>query len=64
MIWVMLGIFSTAILGITANIYAYRNGFCDGAHWVNEGPGYPSRPPDSWWWYETDEARRLARSLK
>lgn len=39
------------VLAIFSAKAAYHNGFRDGALWVAEGDGYPSRPRDSWWGY-------------
>lgn len=46
------GLTALSILMVIAMRAAYHNGFRDGAHWMWQGDGYPSRPPDSWWFYE------------
>lgn len=47
-------------LSIVAMHSAYRNGFRDGALWMHEGDGYPSKPHAGWYWWAQAERRGLS----
>jgi predicted RNA-binding Zn-ribbon protein involved in translation (DUF1610 family) len=58
-VWTALAMAFFGLLSLITAGHAYRNGFRDGALWMDRGNTYPSKPHPEWWWWKTAEKEGL-----
>ena len=57
--WFIAGLVAASVLGWFNARAGYHNGFIDGARWMRDGDGYPSKPGPGW--YAWDELKHMRK---